>query len=164
MKQLFLDAIKTEKWAEVVSALNIDNAMLLQIVDGGGQPSFQEIFPLLISCPAVKLLIFKLTDDFHTSYPAEYQPKQGRAQTWHDSGYVVRDFIFQAISSLPDFTLTDIPTKNRLEPKLLLVGTHRDKLEGSEEMKAREIQKYSESIHDLILESKAFESKAFKWI
>ena len=164
MKQLFLDAIKTEKWSEVVSALNIDKAMLLQVIDGGGQPSFQEMFPLLISCPAVKLLIFKLTDEFQTTYPAEYQPKQGSAQTWHDSGYVVRDYIFQAISSLPDFTMTDIPTKNPLEPKLLLVGTHRDKLEGSEEMKTKEIKRFAASIQDLILESKAFESKAFKWI
>ena len=166
IKQCFLDAIKTGRWSEVVSALNIlDKSMLLQVIDGGGQPSFQEIFSLLIGCPAVKLLIFKLTDEFHTSYPAEYQPKHGRAQTWHDSGYVVRDFIFQAISSLPDLPTTDIPTKIQYDPKLLLlVGTHKDKLEGSEEMKAREIQKYAESIHELILQSKAFESQAFNWI
>ena len=165
IKQFFLDAIKTEKWSEVVSAFNIlDKAMLLQVIDGGGQPSFQEIFPLLISSPAVKLLIFKLTDEFQASYPAEYQPKQGKAQTWHDSGYVVRDFIFQAISSLPDYTMTDITTRNRSDPKLLLVGTHRDKLKGSEEMKTREIQRYAESIQGLINESKAFETQAFDWI
>ena len=160
IKQCFLDAITTGRWSEVVSALNIlDKAMLLQVIDGGGQPSFQEIFPLLIGCPAVKLIIFKLTDDLQTPYPAEYQPKHGRAQTWHDSGYVVRDFLFQAISSLPDLTTTDIPTKIPFDPKLLLlVGTHKDELKGSEEMKAREIQKYAESIHDLICQTKEFES------
>ena len=163
LKQCFLDAIETGRWSEVVSALNIlDKAMLLQVIDGGGQPSFQEIFPLLIGCPAVKLIIFKLTDEFQTRYPSEYQPKQGKAQTWHNSGYVVRDYIFQAISSLPDLTTTH--TKIPFDPKLLLVGTHKDKLEGSEEMKARVIQKYAESIHDLLCQSKEFESQTFNWI
>ena len=70
IKELFQNAVETGQWAEVMDTLNIDNATFLQIIDGGGQPSFQEIFPLLISGPSVTLLIFKLTDSLETSYTA----------------------------------------------------------------------------------------------
>ena len=76
--------VKTDQWAEVVHALNIDKAMFLQIIDGGGQPSFQEIFPLLISGPSVTLLIFKLTDGLETLCPVQYQPmdENGGPKAW----------------------------------------------------------------------------------
>ena len=41
IKGLFLNAVETGRWAEVMNTLNIDNATFLQITDGGGQPSFQ---------------------------------------------------------------------------------------------------------------------------
>ena len=68
LKKCFLSAVKTGNWEEVRQALHLlDNAMLLQVIDCGGQPTFQEIFPFLISGPSVTLLIFKLSDSHTTS-------------------------------------------------------------------------------------------------
>ena len=98
--EYFRNAIKTGNWAEVVGALNIDKAIILQIIDGGGQSSFQEIFPLLISGPSLTLLIFKLTDDLEALYPVQYQPKGSSAgpKAWEDT-YIVKDIISHALSS-----------------------------------------------------------------
>lgn len=82
IKELFLNAVKTGHWEEVMDALNIDKAMFLQIFDGGGQTSFQETFPLLINGSSVIVLIFKLTDDLETMYPVQYQSKNERPNTW----------------------------------------------------------------------------------
>ena len=103
IQQLFLDAVKTGQWSEVLSALHsLNNSMLLQVIDGGGQPTFQEIFPLLISGPSVTLIIFKLTDGLTESKPVRYQPSDGKEHSWQDS-YVVREFIFHALSSVCSF-------------------------------------------------------------
>ena len=152
VKRLFFEAVKTGQWAEVMSTLNIDKAMLVQVIDGGGQPSFQEIFPLLISGPSVTLLIFKLTDDLQISYPVQYQPSVGEECTWHDT-YVVRDFIFHAISSVVPITDN---TKNQC--KMLLVGTHKDELEGFEHQKKGKITSIAKSLHGWLHELKAFKS------
>ena len=147
IKQLFFQAIKTGQWAEVVG-----EAMLLQVIDGGGQPSFQEIFPLLISGPSVTLLMFKLTDDLRKSYAVQYQPNIGAEHTWQDT-YVVRDFIFHAISSTVSFRDN---TNNRSGCKILLVGTHKDELKGSEEQRKAKIMEINRSLHGWLRELKTF--------
>ena len=125
IKKPFFEAVKTGEWAEVVRALKIEKAMLLHVIDGGGQPSFQEIFPLLINGPSVTLLMFKLTDDLSKSYAVKYQPKDGVEHTWPKDTYVVRDIVFHAISSI--VPLTEEDTYNPCY-KILLVGTHKDDL------------------------------------
>ena len=154
IKQLFSEAVKTGQWSEVESALNIDRAMLMQVIDGGGQPSFQEIFPLLISGPSVTLLMFKLTDDLQKAYRVQYQPTDGVEHTWKDT-YVVRDFIFHAISSMVSFTHG---INNPFGSKILLVGTHKDKIKGSEDQKKDEIIKIAKSMHGWLQGNIAFKS------
>ena len=154
IKQLFYEAVKTGQWSEVVGALNIDRAILMQVIDGGGQPSFQEIFPLLISGPSVTVLVFKLTDDLKRAHDVKYQPIDGVEHTWKDT-YVVRDFIFQALSSIVQFT------DGKIDPigsKMLLVGTHKDQIKGSEDQKKDEIMKITESIRGLLKDKDAFKS------
>ena len=160
IKQLFLNAVKTGKWSEVVSALHVlDKAMLIQIIDGGGQPSFQEIFPLLISGPSVTLLMFKLTDDLLQSYPVHYQPsdRDEVEHKWQDT-YVVRDCISHALSSLISLRPDSVKSKpnDPLHSKVLLVGTHRDQLQGSEDQKKAEILQSAQSLLGWLRQSKAF--------
>ena len=152
--QLFSEAVKTGQWSEVVSALNLDKAMLMQVIDGGGQPSFQEIFPLLISGPSVTLLMFKLTDDLQKAHDVQYQPIDGVERKWKDT-YVVRDFIFHAISSMVSFT-DDI--SDLFGSKILLVGTHKDQIECSEDQTKAEVMKIAKSMHGWLQEKIAFKS------
>ena len=169
LKNLFLEAIKNRNWSKVMDMAHVlDNAILLQVIDGGGQPTFQEIFPLLISGPSLRLLIFKLTDNPKISYNAQYQPINGVEQTWPESTYVVKDFISHAISS--QFYLS---SKSQFHPtlqfdsksKLLLIGTHKDMLEGSEENKMKEIKWKTESLYQTLLdESKAFGPQVVDWL
>ena len=169
LKNLFLEAIKYRDWSKVMDIAHIlDNAILLQVIDGGGQPTFQEIFPLLINGSSLRLLIFKLTDNPKISYNAQYQPINGVEQTWPNSTYVVKDFISHAISS--QFYLS---TKSQSHPtlqfdsksKLLLIGTHKDMLEGSEEDKMKEIKCKTKSLYQTLLdESKAFGPQVVDWL
>ena len=101
LQKCFLSAVKTGKWEEVRQALHLlDNAMLLQVIDCGGQPTFQEIFPFLISGPSVTLLIFKLSEDLTHSHRVRHlQNQHEKETTWQEQTYVPKDFILQAISS-----------------------------------------------------------------
>ena len=130
INEIFLNAIQNSDWAKVVDVLNFNEATLLQIIDGGGQPSFQEIFPLLISGQSLTVLVFKLTDDLETKYPVLYQPKSGSEEqkAWDDA-YVVKDIISHALSSFVSQSYTKTP----FQSKILLVGTHKDKLEVSQD-------------------------------
>ena len=156
IQQLFLDAVKTGQWSEVINALHsLNNSMLLQVIDGGGQPTFQEIFPLLISGPSVTLIIFKLTDGLTESKPVWYQPSDGKEHSWHDS-YVVKEFIFHALASVCSFFDGS--------PQILLVGTHKDKLEGSEDLKMTTIRSIATSLRGWLRESKPYKSMKIKSI
>ena len=157
VKELFLNAAKTGQWEEVVGALSTDKAMFLQIFDGGGQPSFQEIFPLLINGSSVIILIFKLTDDLETAYPVHYQPenKNKRLITWQDT-YIVKDIISHALSSFVSQQDTSFPGK------ILLVGTHKDKLDVSQDPQECNIKdkilNIATQLHGWLHQSTAFET------
>ena len=159
--ELFRNAIKTGKWEEVVGALNIDKATFLQIIDGGGQPSFQEIFPLLISGPSLTVLVFKLTDDLEALHPVQYQPEsQCEGQNvWQDT-YVVKDIISHALAS---FAVSQ--KKEPFPCKILLIGTHKDQLEVSQHPQLDKVRNKKAQIESIAMKlygwlhpSKAFES------
>ena len=163
IKQLFRNAIKTGKWEEFVEALNFDKAMFLQIIDGGGQPSFQEIFPLLISGPSLTVLVFKLTDDLEALYTVQYQPESQREgqKAWQDT-YVVKDIISHALAS---FAVSQKDTLLPFPCKILLIGTHKDKLEVSQDPQAdkernkkAQIESIAVRLYAWLHPSKAFES------
>ena len=151
---LFTMATNNGNLEEVVQMLNIDQATFLQIIDGGGQPSFQEIFPLLIGGPSVVLLIFKLTDDLYASHKVQYQPGSGSEgpKEWNDT-YCVNKTISHALSSFD-------------AKKILIVGTHKDKLEVSqvdkESRKNAAIQKISDELLGWLRQSKASKSLVAK--
>ena len=153
VEELFLNAVQTGEWKDIVSALNIDNATFLQIIDGGGQPSFQEIFPLLISGPSLTVLVFKLTDELEKLYPVLYQPDDGTGESkaWKDY-YIVKDIITHALASF--VSQKDTPP---LQCKMLLVGTHKDKLDKEGGIEAK-INKLAEDLYGLLQQFKAYES------
>ena len=163
IEELFHNAVETGKWEEVVRALNIDKAMFLQIIDGGGQPSFQEIFPLLISGPSLTVLVFKLTDDLEALHPVQYQPEsqQEGQKMWQDT-YVVKDIISHALAS---FALSQNDNSLPSPCKILLIGTHKDKLEVSQDPQAdkernkkAQIESIAMKLYGWLHPSKAFES------
>ena len=167
IKRLIQEATNTRDWSKVLSALQIpDQPMLIQIIDGGGQPSFQEIFPLLISGPSVSLFMFKLTDDLETPIPVEYQSKNNTEKdTWQDT-YVVKDCIFHALSILASSNLDKDKNKPNVDkinpyavkksPKVLLVGTYKDKLTGTEDERQGAVTHCKKSILGWVRETTAF--------
>ena len=163
IKELFRNAIKTGKWKEVVEALNFDEATFLQIIDVGGQPSFQDIFPLLISGPSLTVLVFKLTDDLKALHPVPYQPESQHEgqKAWQDT-YVVKDIFSHALAS---FAVSQKHTLLPFPHKILLIGTHKDKLEVSqdpavdkERNKKAQIESIAMKLYGWLHPSKAFES------
>ena len=152
IKQLFFDAVLTGEWSKVVNALHtLNNSMLLQVIDGGGQPAFQEIFPLLISGPSVALLIFKLTDGLTEEKDVQFQQNDGVLQTWPDR-YIVKDFIFHTISGVS----SSLKDPNPFGSKIVFVGTHKDELKGSEDTKQSQIRNIAETMHGWLRESKTY--------
>ena len=146
LKKCFLDAVKTGKWEDVRKALHLDNAMLLQVIDCGGQPTFQEIFPFLISGPSVTLLMFNLSEDLTQPQNVRYlQNQHEEEKTWQNETYIPKDFILKAISS-----------QIKLDSKLLLIGTHKDLFGDSEEKRQEGFKTVAATLHNLLKTSKDF--------
>ena len=147
LTKCFLSAVKTGNWEEVRQALHLlDNAMLLQVIDCGGQPTFQEIFPFLISGPSLTLLIFKLSEDLTQPHRVRYLQNQHEEEmTWQEQTYVPKNCILQAISS-----------QFKEDSKLLLIGTHKDLLGESEENRQEEFKTVATTLFNLLESSKEF--------
>eukprot|EP00731_Ephydatia_muelleri_P012877 Em0007g187a len=133
VKRLIREAAKTDEWSKVLSALRIpDKPMLLiQVIDG---------------------------DDLEKPVPVEYQPKDNAGKhKWNDK-YVVKECIFHALSSLASSAMPD-PDKvknNQFCPQVLLVGTYKDELPGSEDDKKAAVQRCNQSIVDWVRQTTTF--------
>ena len=63
--------VQERRWKELEEVFqNMKDFTLLQMIDTGGQPEFQEILPLLLSGPALYLIFINLTQELHKRYEA----------------------------------------------------------------------------------------------
>ena len=151
VKNIFFEAINTGDWSKVLEPLS--QAVLLQVIDTGGQPSFQEILPTLVTSPSISLLISKLTDDLETPVDVEYMNKDGNKSIWQDK-YIMKDFVLQTLSSIPSVINPDEPS---LPSSVLLIGTHKDKVESAAEKER--VHTMKTKLHGLIRETVAHKKR-----
>ena len=120
----------------------LDETILMNMVDTGGQPAFLEMLPALTIGPALYLIFFRLNQELDKVYQIHYVSEDSEDVHFGDSLYTVKEVIFQALSSIACFNSIAPKKDNKYNVfyAAMLVGTHKDLL-GSDpegEIKAKD--------------------------
>ena len=126
--------VGSEKW--VATKKRLENQCTIYFTDTGGQLEFQEVLPAIISGPSIFLLVFNLEDaakGLHEKIDAVY--KRGDGSVYEPppgiSTFTVKDSILHILASIQStrsYQFEKEGNKQKIEPKVLLVGTHSDRV------------------------------------
>lgn len=108
----------------------------IYLKDTGGQPEFQELLPALVTGPSLYFLFFRLDQDLNSKYLVQYQhPMSGRLIQPFEASFTMKEALLQFLASIASTrSYTKIEDKAPVTPKVLFIGTHRDKLESEEQL------------------------------
>ena len=101
----------------------------LYITDAGGQPEFQELLPVLVSGPTLFFLVFPLHKDLHTKCMVEYLDSNGESTVPFEASFTMVETLLQSLASIVSTQrFKHLQSGKTFVPKVLLVGTHKDKV------------------------------------
>ena len=122
----------------------LQNTKFIHLIDSGGQPTFQDILPLLLAIPCIYLQIFDASKGFHEHIRTTYRPKPGSEQQL-PSAYPAEthwEFIQRTLSSMQTmaykFKCGDRQIFKHIPPefRVIFVGTFKDKIKDIPKVKA----------------------------
>ena len=144
--EAFNNALKSRTGRQQLKVL-LEKTILLNMVDTGGQPAFIEMLPMLTIGPALYLIFLRLDQELKQRYRIQYVSEDNEEVSLGESSYTLQEVIFQVLSSIACFrsdtsSATGLPEKQQMtshhSQAAMLVGTYKDKLEGSsEEVKSK---------------------------
>ena len=138
--------VQERKWKELEEVFrNMKDFTLLQMIDTGGQPEFQEILPLLLSGPALYLIFINLTQELHKRYEVIYTHEDHRRSCITYRSHLTNEEILLQILT----TIASMNAGKNQRSLALLLGTYGD--QATKEMLANlEDCIYNSEIHSFI--------------
>ena len=124
----------------------LKKGMSLYLRDTGGQVEFQEMIALLIIGPSIFLFVFRIDCDFKGKFFVEYRTGKNESINRYTSSITTEEAFLQCLSSVYAMGTqgnTDVKT---YKPLVLIVGTHKDNLGLSAEVKIAELNKHLDSL------------------
>jgi hypothetical protein len=91
--------------------------------DSGGQPQYHELLPLFVRSISSALCVTRLTDKLDEMQGIEYYKDGKQIGATQQSQFSAKDTIQCLVSTIQSYSAQDQP------PKIIMVGTHLDKLE-----------------------------------
>ena len=91
-------------------------------IDSGGQPQYHELLPLFVSHISAALCVLRLPDKLDEIQSVEYYENGERVGVAQRSQLSTKDTIRSLVNAVQSYSKQEKP------PKLILVGTHLDKL------------------------------------
>ena len=107
----------------------------LYLSNTGGQMEFQEVLPLLVSGSCMFFYTFRLDRDLNECYEIHYELPDGTTSDSYKSSISTVEGIVQSLASIAAMGIFvyhghgSQKRKVRLQPKVLFIGTHRDRLD-----------------------------------
>ena len=129
-----LEILKTAIKSKGLQALqqHFEKTWSLYLSNTGGQMEFQEILPLLVSGPCMYFYTFRLDRDLNECYEIHYEFPDGTKSDSYKSSITTIEGIVQSLASIAAMGIFVYrgcqKRKVQLRPKVLFVGTHRDRL------------------------------------
>ena len=110
----------------------LEGSTMLHILDTGGQSSFFEVLPMLLSGRTLEILLFKLNEALEERYVVEYVSSDGITADPYVSSFTVEQVIFQALTSVsyttPPASILTSDSAHRSQSAAILVGTYKDQV------------------------------------
>ena len=115
--------------------IKLKNASFIHLLDTGGQPSFQDVLPLLLDVPCTYIQVFNTSRSLYERIPVTYRPNDYTVVSLGDAE-CGRDMMLRSFSSMHTMAqkyskeLATFRQKDSLPPQLriFVVGTHKDEL------------------------------------
>jgi GTPase SAR1 family protein len=129
-----LDILKTAIKSKGLQALqqHFEKTWSLYLSNTGGQMEFQEVLPLLVSGPCMFFYTFRLDRGLNECYEIHYELPDGTTSDPYKSSISTIEGIVQSLASIAAMGIFvyrgSQKRKVRLRPKILFIGTHRDRL------------------------------------
>ena len=135
--------------------IKLKNASFIHLLDTGGQPSFQDVLPLLLDVPCTYIQVFNASCRLYERVPVTYRPNDhavvplGDAECGHDM--MLRSFSsMHTMSQKYSKELATFRQKDSPPPQLriFVVGTHKDELiaQGRLDKATKEIKTFLETL------------------
>ena len=128
-KEIFSDVLKRKGLSN--SLTQEKKSLSLYLTNTGGQVEFQDVLPLLVSGPSIFFYTFRLDKTLNDKYEIRYELSDGTKSHSYTSSLTTLEGIIQTLASI-DAMITYIyqgQQKKEVKPKVLFVGTHKDKLD-----------------------------------
>ena len=132
--------------------IELKDASFIHLLDTGGQPSFQDVLPLLLDVPCTYIQVFDASRGLDKPYPITYRTPKQEAEPPRTSEETVQDLMLRSFSSMYTIAqkcskqLASFQQKDSLPPQLriFVVGTRRDQLikEGRLDKATEDIRKF----------------------
>ena len=128
---------------------HLESSWSLYLTNTGGQIEFQEHLPLLVCGPSIFFVTFPLHHDLEKPYDVQYQYPDGSVKKYSSTPTLMQELL-QTLATIYALDYASIEygdTELNLKPKVFFIGTHRDRLLGSESDKVikeidKKIQRY----------------------
>ena len=82
----------------------LEELILINMMDVGGQPAFLDMLPALTIGPALYLLFFRLDQELKTYYQVRYLPANCRDEIKLESSYSIEEVLFRSLASIACFS------------------------------------------------------------
>ena len=107
----------------------------MYLSDAGGQPEFQEMLPALASGPSIYFLTIPLHIGLNTRFRVEYEHPNGESIIPFQASMTIKEAILSSVASITSTqSYTKVENGQDIDPKILVLATHRDKLESREQL------------------------------
>ena len=135
--------------------MKLKNASFIYLLDTGGQPSFQDVLPLLLDVPCTYIQVFNASRSLSERIPVTYRPNDHTVVSLGDAE-CGRDMMLRSFSSMHTMAqkyskeLATFRQKDSPAPQLriFVVGTHKDELiaQGRLDEATKEVKTFLETL------------------
>ena len=135
--------------------IKLKNASFIHLLDTGGQPSFQDVLPLLLEVPCTYIQVFDASRSLSERIPITYRPNDHMVVSLGDAecgcDMMLRSFSsMQTMAQKKSKELASFRQKDSPPPQLriFVVGTHKDELiaQGRLDKATKEIKTFLETL------------------
>ena len=131
----------------------LSDAHLLQFLDCGGQLAYHDILPLFVTIPAIYLNVFNVTEKLTECPTDELCSADGKKMYAAKSALSLAEMVTRSVMTVRSLADRKVPLLPNVackrKPRVILVGTHLDKLDETED--ADEKLKASDEILQKVL-------------
>ena len=135
--------------------IKLKNASFIHLLDTGGQPSFQDVLPLLLDVPCTYIQVFNASRSLYERIPVTYRPNDHTVVSLGNAECGC-DMMLRSFSSMHTMAkkfskeLATFQQKESPPPQLriIVVGTHKDELiaQGRLDEATKEIKTFLEAL------------------